>query len=104
MKYLQRNWRSRLLMTLLISSLLSILLVALDQSEWAAQVNAQGMESGNGGEHHKGNKSAVLMMILPILKVMILTGVPMFLTILLMKILITFKRFTYRRTQKIVSD
>ena len=83
MKYLQINWKSRVLITLVISLFISTLIVSLELTSWADQINLQGFS--HGGED-KPNIPSILMYILPFVKVIVLVGATLFLTLGLMKV------------------
>ncbi|MDO6840497.1 hypothetical protein Q4602_13505 [Paraglaciecola chathamensis] len=83
MKYLQYHWKSRTFVVLAISIVVSILLISLELTDWAAQINQQGYSHGSEG---KGIPSA-LRYILPFVKELVLIGVPLLLSLLLMKVL-----------------
>ncbi|WP_158966476.1 hypothetical protein [Paraglaciecola sp. L3A3] len=87
MKYLQHNWKSRAFVLLSISILISLLLITLDQSSWAEQINLQGYShGGEEGEGEGRSIPAVLRYILPFVKEIILIGVPMLITVILAKL------------------
>ncbi|WP_375748748.1 hypothetical protein [Vibrio sp. HN007] len=83
MKYLQTQWKFRLTVVLVTSMMVSVLLVGLEMTDWAAQINQQGYSHGDG---EKPDAPTMLMFILPFIKELILIGVPMTLSLLLMKI------------------
>lgn len=85
MKYLQHRWQSRLLMVMLVSLLVSALLVTLELTGWAEQINQQGYSHGDGDGGERSIPAA-LMYILPFVKEFILIGVPMLLTLLWIKV------------------
>ncbi|XQW84020.1 hypothetical protein ACOYR1_12830 [Thalassotalea piscium] len=91
MKYLQYRWKSRLAVVLLISVVVSWLLVTLDQTGWAEQINLQGYSHGEGDGAER-NMPSVLMYILPFVKEIILIGVPMLITVLLAKLFTRVKK------------
>jgi hypothetical protein len=90
MKYLQYHWKPRLVSVLLVSVAVSLLLVALDQTSWAQQINLQGYSHGES-EGAGPNIPYVLMYILPFLKEIVLIGVPMLITLLFVKLFGQFK-------------
>lgn len=95
MKYLQYHWRSRTFVVLLISVVISVLLIFLELTDWAAQINQQGYS--HGGEGGEGNKMpSFLRYILPFVKELVLIGVPMLLTLLVLKL----SNITKRKMQK----
>ncbi|XPF93231.1 hypothetical protein ACM9HF_14535 [Colwellia sp. RE-S-Sl-9] len=85
MKYLQYRWQSRLFVVALVSCLLSVLLVGLEFTGWAEQINQLGYSHGEneGGER---NIPAAMMYILPFIKEFVLIGVPLLLTLLWIKL------------------
>ncbi|MGY8896847.1 MAG: hypothetical protein ACKVI8_02360 [Paraglaciecola sp.] len=85
MKYLQYHWKSRTFVVLAISIVVSILLISLELTDWAAQINQQGYSHGSEGGDGKGIPSA-LRYILPFVKELVLIGVPLLLSLLLMKV------------------
>lgn len=91
MKHLQYHWKSRTLVVLVISIVISMLLVLLESTDWAAQINQQGYSHGGEDGEGKGIPS-VLRYILPFVKELVLIGVPLLLSLLLMKVLTWFKR------------
>lgn len=86
MKHLKKRWRLRLTLVFVVSVLVSALLVLLEMTDWAVQINKVGYSHGDG---EGKNPPAVLMYILPFIKEIILIGVPMTLSLLIMKL---FKR------------
>lgn len=93
MKYLQHHWRFRVFILVLISCVISILMVGLELTDWAEQVNQQGFSHGEaeGGER---KIPVILMYILPFIKEIILIGVPLLLTLLWIKIFGKFKHIS----------
>jgi len=83
MKYLQYHWKSRTFVVLAISIVVSTLLISLELTDWAAQINQQGYSHGSEGE----GIPSVLRYILPFAKELVLIGVPLLLSLLLMKVL-----------------
>ncbi|MCF2949458.1 hypothetical protein L0668_15165 [Paraglaciecola aquimarina] len=99
MKYLQYRWKSRLLMVLLVSILISLLFITLEQTSWAEQINLQGYTHGENEGSTQGNNSggkpnfpSYLMYILPFVKELILIGVPLLLTLLVTKLFAKFSQ------------
>ncbi|REG82902.1 hypothetical protein [Marinomonas pollencensis] len=84
MKYLAVNWKLRVTIIFLVSICISSLLIALDQTGWAAQINQQGFSHGEEGG--KPNFPVILIYILPFIKEIVLMGVPMLLALLVMKV------------------
>lgn len=83
MKYVKINWVSRTLIIVGISIIISLLMVSLELTDWAAQMNLQTEVHGKG-EGDKRNMPTALMYILPFVKELILIGVPMLLTLLIL--------------------
>jgi hypothetical protein len=91
MKYLKFNWMSRVVIIFVISILVSALLVSLELTNWADQINEQGYSHGNiDGEN--SNIPSIMMYALPFVKELILIGIPLFLTLGLMKMPALLKR------------
>ncbi|GGP59435.1 hypothetical protein GCM10009347_27410 [Shewanella algicola] len=88
MKYLQYQWKPRLFYVLAISILVSVMLVSLEWTSWAEQINSQGYTHGEG----EGKMPSILMYILPFVKELILIGVPMLITVALAKLIGRFKK------------
>jgi len=82
MKYLKTQWKFRLFVVLLLSTLLSIALVSLELTSWATQINQQGYS------HSDGNRKVapILMYILPFVKELVLVGIPLIITLLYLKL------------------
>jgi hypothetical protein len=91
MKHLQYNWKSRAFIISIVSIIICILLVSLELTSWADQINQQGFSHGKGGKD-KPDLPAILMYILPFFKELILIGVPLLLTLGLMKVPLLIKR------------
>lgn len=85
MKHLKPHWQLRSFLILLISAIASILLISLEFTDWAAQINIEGYSHGEA-EGERPNIPTVLMYILPFIKVFVLVTVPMFLTLLIIKL------------------
>lgn len=97
MKHLQQNWKTRTSLVLIVSVLISLLLVTLELTDWAAQINQQGYSHG-APEGEQPNIPSFLMYILPFIKELILMGVPMFLTLGIAKLIgLTKRRFNAPR-------
>ena len=95
MKYLQYHWKSRTCVVLLISVVISMLLISLELTDWAAQINQQGYS--HGGEGGEGNKiPSFLRYVLPFVKELVLIGGPLLLTLLVLKL----SSITKRKMQK----
>ncbi|ASM49007.1 hypothetical protein PESP_a0809 [Pseudoalteromonas espejiana DSM 9414] len=86
MKHLKQQWQSRTSIVLIVSLLVSLLLVSLELTDWAAQINQQGYTHG-APDGEKPNIAPVLMYILPFVKELILIGVPMLLTLGIAKLI-----------------
>lgn len=86
MKHLKQQWKTRTSIVLVISVLVSLLLVSLELTDWAAQINQQGYTHG-AADGKKPNITPVLMYILPFVKELILIGVPMLLTLGIAKLI-----------------
>ena len=80
MKHLKQQWKTRTSVVLIVSVLVSLILVTLERTDWAIQINLQGYSHGSP-EGEKPNIAPVLMYILPFVKELILIGVPMLLTL-----------------------
>lgn len=91
MKHLKQQWQSRTSIVLIVSVLVSLLLVSLELTDWAAHINQQGFTHGPA-DGEKPNIAPVLMYILPFVKELILIGVPMLLTLGIAKLLGLIKR------------
>ncbi|KPV90529.1 hypothetical protein AN395_03123 [Pseudoalteromonas sp. P1-30] len=91
MKHLKQQWKTRTSIVLVVSVLVSLLLVSLELTDWAAQINQQGYSHGTA-ECEKPKIAPILMYILPFVKELILIGVPMLLTLGIAKLLGLIKR------------
>ena len=91
MKHLKQQWKTRTSIVLVVSVLVSLLLVSLELTDWAAQINQQGYSHG-AAEGEKPRITPILMYILPFVKELILIGVPMLLTLGIAKLLGLIKR------------
>ncbi|QIZ77935.1 hypothetical protein [Ferrimonas lipolytica] len=96
MKYLQQDWQARTAIIVLVSVVISIAMIALELTPWAEQINLQGYEHGGGKEGKKSMDSA-LIYILPFVKVLVLTGVPLLITLIVLKVTNTIKRWLRRK-------
>ncbi|MEH6713065.1 MAG: hypothetical protein V7733_17775 [Paraglaciecola polaris] len=85
MKYLQYQWKTRLVVVLLISIGVSILLMGLDVTPWAQQINLRGYSHG-ADEGEGPNIPSFLLYVLPFVKELILIGIPLLLTLLWLKL------------------
>lgn len=91
MKHLTLQWKSRTSIVLVVSLLLSLLLVTLELTDWAREINHQGYSHGSP-DAGKPNIAPILMYILPFVKEIILIGLPLLLTLGVMKLLGLIKR------------
>ncbi|MCJ2376313.1 hypothetical protein LNL84_05635 [Vibrio sp. ZSDZ34] len=91
MKYLKYHWKPRLSVVMTLSIIISALMVMLEMTDFANQINQQGFSHGDGDGP---SGPAALMFILPFVKEIILIGVPMLLALLVMKTLGRKKRNT----------
>lgn len=89
MKYLQFRWKPRVTIILLVSIAVSLLLITLDQTQWAQQINLQGYSHGESDGEGRDIPTA-MRYILPFVKEFILIGVPLLLTLLLLKVIAKF--------------
>ncbi|MCL1046406.1 hypothetical protein L2737_13900 [Shewanella electrodiphila] len=83
MKYVNYRLKPRLLIVVGISLLVSLLLILLELTPWAEQINLQGYSHGDG---EKRDIPSYMRYILPFVKELILIGVPMLLTVSVMKL------------------
>lgn len=97
MKYLQINWKSRTLIVLLISVLISVLLISLELTSWAEQINQQGFSHGDS-DGERPNIPSGMIYILPFVKIIVLMGVPMLVSLLLIKCPAMLKRVMSKKT------
>ncbi|MBU2871410.1 hypothetical protein [Colwellia sp. E2M01] len=86
MKYLKKDWKFRSSILLIVSVLVSALLILLEMTDWAAQINLNGYSHGSDNEGKKDIPS-FLMYVLPFVKELVLIGVPMFISLMLIKLL-----------------
>ncbi|GIU52589.1 MULTISPECIES: hypothetical protein [Shewanella] len=82
MKHLNYRLKPRLTVALAISVVISLMLILLELTPWAEQINLQGYSHGNG---EKPDIPSYMRFILPFVKELILIGVPMLLTVFVMK-------------------
>jgi len=85
MKHLKQQWKTRTSIVLIVSVLVSLILVTLERTDWAIQINLQGYSHG-APEGEKPNIAPILMYILPFVKELVLIGVPMLLTLGIIKL------------------
>ncbi|WP_341205821.1 hypothetical protein [uncultured Psychrosphaera sp.] len=98
MKYLQYRWKQRLLIVLLVSITMSILMMGLELTDWAVNINQTGYSHGDNDT--KPNIPPILMYVLPFIKEIILIGVPLFLTLIWIKIVNKIKRMSSHNKTK----
>ena len=90
MKYLKQYWQFRTTILFLVSTAICFLLVMLEYTDWAAQINAL----GNGHEEGAENDiPIVLMYILPFVKELLFIGIPMVFVLLVLKLSSKFKKY-----------
>ena len=85
MKHLTQQWQSRTSIVLIVSIVVSLLLVTIELTDWAAQINLAGYTHGSP-DGEKPNIAPILMYILPFVKELVLIGVPMLLTLGVIKL------------------
>jgi len=107
MKHLKINWKSRATLLLVVSIIISLLMISLELTSWAEQLNQQGNlphgdshGGGHGGDKGKGDMPSILRYILPFVKEIVLIGVPLFITLGLMKLTALCKRMLARSQQQ----
>jgi len=105
MKHLKINWKSRATLLLVVSIIISLLMILLELTSWAEQLNQQGNlphgdAHGHGGGKGKGEMPSILRYILPFVKEIVLIGVPLFITLGLMKLTALCKRMLIRSQQQ----
>ncbi len=83
MKYLKTHWKSRLVIVLMVSVAISVLMIVIEQTDWAAKINQEGFSHGENGEP-KG--PSFLNYILPFVKELVLIGIPMGISLLILKV------------------
>ncbi|WP_191602415.1 hypothetical protein [Marinomonas algicola] len=88
MKHLQYRWKSRLSFALFVSIVLSILMVTLELTPWAEQINHEGYSHG---DEEEPSIPSVMIYILPFVKEIVLIGVPMLLTLVWVTLVRTIK-------------
>ncbi|WP_440874188.1 hypothetical protein [Thalassotalea sp. PLHSN55] len=86
MKYLKVHWRQRVFLLSLVSVSISLLMISLELTDWAQQINELGFSHGDNENNGKSIPSA-MRYILPFVKELVLIGVPMGLALLWLKIL-----------------
>lgn len=96
MKFLKKNWKSRSTIIVFISLLVGLLMIALEQTQFASDINATGYHHGGEGEGRPNIPSAVLF-ILPFVKALVLIGVPLLIARLIANILGFFSRKRSRK-------
>jgi len=100
MKHLQINWKSRTVIILVVSIVISVLMIALELTSWAEQMNQQGHQPHGDGKG-KGDMPSILRYILPFVKEILLIGVPLFITLGLMKLTRLLKRIIGAKSRPI---
>lgn len=78
MKHLKKHWQKRTFIVLLITVLVGWAMIALELTSWAAAINQAGYSHGEEGER---KIPAILMLVLPFVKELVLIGVPLLLTL-----------------------
>ncbi|NDV91318.1 hypothetical protein GTH32_09020 [Alteromonas sp. 345S023] len=91
MKFLKKDWKSRSTIIVAISLLVGVLMITVDQTQFASEINAMGYHHGGEG---KPDIPAVVLFILPFIKALVLIGVPLILARLIASIL---RRFSPKR-------
>ncbi|MCM2680312.1 hypothetical protein [Echinimonas agarilytica] len=85
MKYLKQSWQRRTLIVMCISVLVSVCMIALENTQWADHINqvgySHGAEEQGPAEGGKRNMPSYMMYILPFVKEIVLIGVPLLITI-----------------------
>ncbi|MDO6694249.1 hypothetical protein Q4574_13225 [Aliiglaciecola sp. 3_MG-2023] len=91
MKFVKKNWKSRSTIVVGISLLVGILMIALEQTQFAIDINSAGWHHGGEGEGRPNIPGAVLF-ILPFVKALALIGVPLLVARLIVNIIGLFTR------------
>ena len=84
MKFVKKNWQSRSAIIVCISLVVGLLMITLEQTPYASDINAAGYQHGGEG---KPDIPAVVLFILPFVKALVLIGVPLLIARLLANIL-----------------
>ncbi|MFT6924563.1 MAG: NADH oxidoreductase Hcr [Psychromonas sp.] len=82
MKHITNQWKKRSAIIFLVSFIICMILWTLSMSEWAATINTQPVQV-----HDKPDLSALMMTILPFVKVAVLTLIPALLCLAVMRII-----------------
>jgi hypothetical protein len=99
MKYLQVQWKVRLTVVLVVSFAVSLLITSVEMTDWAAQINQEGYSHGEEGG--APGAASALRYVLPLVKEIILIGVPLGISLLVMNIFGRIKRSAKARKQKV---
>lgn len=91
MKFVKINWKFRSSVVVAISVILGLLMIALDQTQFANNINAAGWSHGGEGEG-RPNIPSIVLFILPFVKALVLIGVPLLLARVMANILGLFSR------------
>jgi hypothetical protein len=98
MKFLKKNWKSRSTIVVFISLLVGLLMIALEQTQFASDINATGYHHGGDGEGEgRPNIPSAVLFILPFVKALVLIGVPLLIARLIANILGFFSRKRSRK-------
>lgn len=84
MKFIKINWKFRAAIVVGISVCIGLLMIALEQTQFAKDINVAGYQHGGEG---KPDIPAVILFILPFIKALVLIGVPLLIARLLANIL-----------------
>lgn len=85
MKHLTIQWKSRTSIVLVVSLLVSLLLITLELTDWAGEINHQGYSHGSP-DGEKPSIAPILMYILPFVKEIVLIGIPLLFTLGIIKL------------------
>ncbi|MBT3135038.1 hypothetical protein KL866_07965 [Alteromonas sp. ALT199] len=84
MKFIKKDWKSRTAIVVGISVCIGLLMITLEQTQFAQDINAAGYQHGGEG---KPDIPAAILFILPFIKALVLIGVPLLIARLLASIL-----------------
>lgn len=84
MKFIKIDWKYRTAIVVGISLCVGLLMITLEQTQFAHDINAAGYQHGGEG---KPDIPAVVLFILPFVKALVLIGVPLLIARLLANIL-----------------
>ena len=84
MKFLNKNWKSRSAIIIVVSVLTGLLMMTLEHTQFASNINASGWHHGGEG---KPDIPGIVLFILPFIKALVLIGVPLLLARVVAKIL-----------------